>query len=97
MFFSIHRKLRWSETLYCGPQYSGLQPIELVWARIKSSIARRYKKGTTLQDVRARLVTKFNRLNTDGDAEAISSIIQHFEGAIMKFLQEIREDEDRAD
>ncbi len=50
--------------LFTQPHYSDHQPIELVQARIKSSIARQYSKSNTSEDVQSRLNKEFEELET---------------------------------
>lgn len=50
----------------CTPPYhSDLRPIELVWALIKSNVARRYDEKTIMKDVYQRLSTEFNFLMSE--------------------------------
>ena len=50
-----------------GPAYhSDLQPIEIVWAWIKGSIGRQYKKGDGLNELEERLVHEFEKVCTMG-------------------------------
>ncbi len=39
------------KVLFTPPHFNDLQPIELVWARIKGAVARIYTKKTTLNDI----------------------------------------------
>lgn len=52
-------------------RYSDLQPIELVWVMIKSSIAAKYSYTTTFHDVRTRLEEEFKSLLTADGSETI--------------------------
>ena len=52
------------EVLFTPPHHSDLPPIELVWAKIKSSVARQYSKDASLKDVRRRLEEEFKNLLT---------------------------------
>ena len=51
-----------NEVLFTPAYYSDLQPIELIWARIKGSVARSHSKSTTLQEVGEKLDKKFLEL-----------------------------------
>lgn len=38
--------------IFTPPHYNDIHPIELLWARIKSSIAKKYSKCANITDVR---------------------------------------------
>ncbi len=68
---------------------SDLQPIELLWARVKNAVAKEYTKQTTLSDVRHRQEHQFSKLDTDEGREAVLAIINHVDEVIAKFAGEI--------
>ena len=70
------------EVIYTPPHFSDLQPIEMVWARVKSAASRGYSKEISLQDVRTRLDQQFLSLNTDEGSSANSSIVLHVDKII---------------
>ena len=53
------------KVIFAPPHYSDLQPIELLWARLKNSAGRQYIKSTTLEDVKQRLNRQFETLETE--------------------------------
>ncbi len=58
------------------PEYeSELQPIEYLWAFVKSEAGRRYKAGTTLSDVKNNLIAAFNTARSK--PQLIEGIIRH--------------------
>ena len=75
--------------IFTPPHYSDLQPIELLWARVKNAVAKEYSKQTTLSDVRHRLEHQFSKLDTDEGLEAVLAIINHVDKVIAKFSGEI--------
>ncbi len=78
------------QAVFSPPYYSDLQPIELVWARIKNSIGRQYTRGITFQDVKNKLEVEFKNLSTDSGRDSISRILSHVDKVIEKFFDEIR-------
>jgi hypothetical protein len=63
-----------------GPHHSvhptDLQPIELLWARIKFQVASEYSTETMMADVKKRLLKHFKELEmTQEGSEAISKMI----------------------
>lgn len=57
------------------PEYeSELQPIEYLWAHVKSETAKKYKKGTTLTMVRENLMGFFQNVN---NRSLVANIIHH--------------------
>lgn len=61
--------------IFTPPHYSDLQPIELLWARIKGAVSRQYTKSTTLEDVSNRLNHQFQLLDSEEGKDGIYSII----------------------
>lgn len=57
--------------MFTPPHYSDLQPIELVWAHMKNTVARQYSYKTTLDDVRFRLNREFEKLLTEEGGELV--------------------------
>lgn len=81
------------KVIFTPPHYSDLQPIELLWARVKGAVARLYTKETTLRDDGERLQHEFEKLESEAGEEAIAAIVDHVDNAIRKFLEEIARDE----
>ncbi len=79
--------------LFTPPHYSDLQPVELVWAYIKSSIARKYSNTTTFNDVQTRLKEEFELLSSEKGSDTVAAIIDHIDQVISNFLREIQRDE----
>lgn len=51
--------------LFTPPYHSDLQPIELLWARVKGNVGRKYNSSTTLDDVVRHLDAEFENLRGD--------------------------------
>ena len=81
------------KVVFTPPHFSDLQPIELLWARVKGAVARQYSKNTTMFDVRNRLENEFQLLMCDSGASTIRDIVVHVNGIIQKFQDEIVEQE----
>lgn len=80
--------------LFTPPHFSDLQPIEMVWARIKDAVARSYCKGIQFGEVRRKLDEQFELFETEEGQQAISNIIDSVDKVISKFLSEIAQDEE---
>ena len=50
------------EVIFSPPNYSDLQPIEIVWENIKGEVGRKYTTQTTFKDVLVRLKESFPNL-----------------------------------
>ena len=74
--------------------YSDLQPIELVWAKIKRNIAAQYNKDNTQCDMRNRLCNEFEELSSEEGRESILRIIDLVKDVMKKFLEEISKEEE---
>ncbi|ETV79618.1 hypothetical protein H257_06878 [Aphanomyces astaci] len=59
--------------VHVAPEFSELQPIELIWANVKGTVGRAYTSDTTFQDVYKRLDNEFYHL----DSETIKSTIDN--------------------
>ena len=79
--------------LFTPPHYSDLQPIELVWACVKSSITRIYSRTITFNDVQSRPKEEFEFLSGEKGSNSILAIIDHVDQVVSKFLCEIERDE----
>jgi transposase len=63
--------------LFTPPYHSDLQPIELLWARIKFRVASEYSTETTMADVKKRLLKHFREVGTTQEgSEAIGRMIE---------------------
>ena len=82
------------QIVFTPPHFSDLQPIELLWARIKGAVGRQYNKYTTLRDVSERLNTQFQVLDTEEGRSAVQAIINHVDTVIEKFQAEIAAEEE---
>ncbi len=65
------------ELHFTPPYHSDLQPIKLLWARVKGNIARLYSFSTKLKTTVARLEKEFEKLATEEGAAAIGRMIKH--------------------
>ncbi len=79
------------QVIFTPPHNSDLQPIELVWRRIKRAFTRLYTNNTTLKDVKVRLHKQFEILETEEGRDAISKICTHIDSIIDKLKKEIDE------
>lgn len=79
--------------IFTPPHYSDLQPIELVWARVKGNIGRQYTNSTTMTEVKERLYHQFELLHTVEGREAIFSICRHVDSIVEKLVEEIEQSE----
>jgi transposase len=61
------------EILYTPPYHCDLQPIEMLWARVKREVANQYSTTTTMDNVKERLIESFLRVSKDH--EFIGSLI----------------------
>ena len=52
------------EVLFTPPHHSDLQPIEMVWAKVKGDVGCQYTTDTTMKDVLRRLNTAFDNLQS---------------------------------
>ena len=76
--------------LFTPPYHSDLQPIELVWARIKGNIGRQYTTGTTISVVYDRLMHEFGKLEQDGTP--IGRMIEKCATIAQDFYNDMDED-----
>ena len=61
---------QWGHEVIFTPAYHlDLQPIELVWAVMKGSIGRQYKKGNTFEDIERMLKEEFDKMCSDEGGE----------------------------
>jgi transposase len=83
--------------LWTPPYHSDLQPIELIWARVKGNVGRQYSIESTLELVYTRLIEEFAALDTANDA--INGMIEKCAQVAQKFFDEmpIDEEADEAD
>ena len=73
--------------LFTPSYFSYLEPIELLWARMKGNIGRNYSLETTLRKVSEKLKIEFEKLNTEGRQNAIRDMIHHVDKVISRFMQ----------
>jgi transposase len=82
--------------LLTPPYHSDLQPIELLWARIKGNVARLYSNGRTIDQLKAQLDAEFGKLpdksaSNQGMIDKTAALTKKFWDAIP------HEDEDEED
>jgi hypothetical protein len=81
-------------TILLNPAYhSDLQPIELVWARVKGNVGWQYSNQSTLDLVYEWLMHEFNVLE-DSEHASINGMIEKCASLAWKFYGQIEEDEE---
>lgn len=83
--------------IWTPPYYCELQPIELVWAEVKGQVGRLYSNETTLEDVKARLLDQFKRLESENGRALLQRIVEHSGKFLFKYFDETREDDNEQD
>ncbi len=79
------------EIIFTPPHFSDLQPIELLWARVKGKIAGCYNNDTRFEDLKHKLIDQFDRLSGVEGSTAIRSMVNHVDSVINKFSQELED------
>jgi transposase len=79
------------KVLFTPPYHSDLQPIELVWARVKGNVGRQYNNESTLELVYQRLLAEFESLSVAHDS--VHGMIEKCTKVAQKFYDEIEEDD----
>ena len=69
--------------LYTPPYESWIQPIELVWARIKHEVAQQARHGRTWQETAEQTAQALNNITPD----TCQNIIRHTEKLMNEWLQ----------
>ncbi len=82
---------RGHEILYTPPHHSDLQPIETVWAIVKTSVGNQYSTETSFVDVGTRLQTAFKNLTS----EQVVGCIRKARAWEDEFRLRIEEDEEK--
>jgi transposase len=88
---------KFQKILFTPPYHSDLQPIELLWAKIKGNVARLYSNGRTIEELKEQLDAEFKSasLPTDKASASIQGMIDATAAIAKKFWDDIpREDED---
>jgi len=78
-------RARGHDVLYTAPGYSELQPIEMIWAKVKGDVGRQYSTTTSFQDVRERLDAAFASLTPS----TISSTIAHSTNLLLDLHKDL--------
>jgi transposase len=87
---------KFHKILFTPPYHSDLQPIELLWARIKGNVARLYSNGRTIHELKAQLDAEFGKL--PDKSASIQGMIEKTAAISKKFWDEIPQgDEDEED
>jgi hypothetical protein len=73
--------------LFTQPYHSDLQPIELLWARIKFRVALEYSTETKMSDVERRLLKHFKEAETPERLEAIGKMIEKIARLTREFWE----------
>jgi len=79
--------------LFTPPCHSDLQPIELLWAKLKGNIGRKYDTDTTMTVLKQRLDEEFVAA-LDWN-ESVEGFIRKSTATARKFFKEIQEEEDK--
>jgi len=77
--------------LFTPPCHSDLQPIELLWAKLKGNIGRKYDTDTTMTILKERLDEEFSAAY--GWNESIEGFIRKSTAIARKFFTEIQQEE----
>ena len=83
------------EVLMTPPYHSDLQPIELLWAKLKGNIGRKYSKDTTMTVLKQRLDEEFNKSVTWH--QSVEGFIAKAAEIGQKFLQDAQQEENEAE
>jgi transposase len=86
--------------LFTPPYHSDLQPIELLWAKIKGNVARLYSNGRTIEELKEQLDAEFKSasLPTEQASASIQGMIENTARLTKKFWDAIpHEDEGEED
>jgi transposase len=86
--------------LFTPPYHSDLQPVELLWAKIKGNVARLYSNGRTIEELKEQLDAEFKSasLSTEKASASIQGMIEATAKLTKKFWDEIPQgDEDEED
>jgi transposase len=75
--------------LFTPAYHSDLQPIELVWARVKGNVGRKYTKDTSLDEVYTRLLEEFQQLDTDAARDAVGKMIEKCSALTLQMYSEM--------
>ena len=81
------------EVLFTPPYHSGLQPIELLWAKLKGNIGRKYSKDTTMKVLKQRLDEEFQQACFDWH-ESVEGMIYRTTEIAKQFHAEAQQDND---
>ena len=76
------------KVLFTPPYHSDLQPIELLWARVKGQVGRQYALGTTLDMVYLRLIDAFDEVEKTGH-DAVNGMIEKCATLAQTFYDEM--------
>jgi transposase len=92
-------KMHGHQVLFTPPHHSDFQPIELLWAKIKGNIGRRYYKGITMSVLLQRLEEQFEYAKHDEFwAESMEGMIETSVLIAQSYYeQEMQEDQDAED
>jgi hypothetical protein len=88
-----HLAEKGGHTVLFTPAYnSDLQPIELVWARVKGNVGRQYSNQSTLDLVYEHLMHEFNVLENSGH-HSINGMMEKCASLAAQFRAEIEEED----
>ena len=86
---------RGHKVLFTPPCHSDFQPIELLWAKLKGNIGRKYDSNTTMAVLKQQLDEEFEA--SYGWNESIEGMIHKSTAIAKSFYQMILQEEDDPD
>jgi transposase len=84
------------KVLWTPPYHSDIQPIELLWARIKGEVGRQYDIHSTFALVYERLMASFDRVFDDGHG-AVGGMIDKAAKIALAFYKQAQADNEAID
>jgi ribosomal protein L30/L7E len=82
--------------LFTPPYHSDIQPIELLWARVKGEVGRQYDINSTLALVLERLLASFERVRLEGH-DAVNGMINKATKIALEFYKKSQADTEPVD
>ncbi|ETV90629.1 hypothetical protein H310_14633 [Aphanomyces invadans] len=86
-------RARGHDVVYTPPHHSDLQPIELVWSKVKGDVGEQYTVDTSFDDVRTRLADTFDAL----PQAVIWNCVEHCDSLLREMYQLLLSNEDDDD
>ena len=79
--------------LWTPSGFSGLQPIKLVWARLKGNVGRQCDQNTKLKDVHERPLKQVDLLGEEEGIPYVLKVMEHCYDKSEAMWNEIKQDE----